>query len=203
MAVVLQSGPNVLEAVQAAAVLGNLDRSSPFLNTAVSALQQASQSMDPYVQRTAKAALDRLTAAGAEEIPLDEAVAARTLVVLTPTTADLGLEALQALRGGAGERVRLAAVVRDEEQAREILEGLVRLGWNEKNSLVVALNGEGLEWGIQQAELQAGSRFAAGLNPVVIYRPGDLLSLGTLLVPEKSRKSWQERLDRLGLSTQL
>ncbi len=206
LATILGLSPNVPEAVQAAAVLGNLDPSSPSLEIALSALTRASADLDPAIQKIAAAALARLQgagdlkSAGAEQIPLDEAAAEGTLVVLMPETVERGIGALKVLQGPAGQKVKIAAIVQDSNQREQVsyllaqadMQLSIRLFNLHRITLQMAKE-EILQYA-QQAELR-----------VVFIESMDMLrDLGRLLVPQDYWSMWDERVNqKAGLETQM
>ena len=145
------------------------------------------------------------TAAGAEEqpvvpvtpIPLNEAMAAETIVVLTPETVEAGIRALSALQGQAEERVHLAAIVSDSHQAGKVRRLLETVNM-QLTVPVVSLEKQG--WNLERAisEVEATVE-RKGLNwaPVIIRTIQDLRDLAGLLVPgETSRQAWIQWLDQ-------
>jgi|GEM_PF-749725 len=146
-----------------------------------------------------------VSAAGAEQIPLDEAAAKQILVILTARTAEQGVRALSALQGPGGERVKLAVMVRDADQEKEVTRLL------DQANLVLATPLLNLAApsrtltpsdGVLELEQRAAQ---LKLAPKVIRGSLDLLDLGRLLVPgEESQLRWNSWVrQQAGLETQM
>lgn len=136
------------------------------------------------------------TEAGTEETMTTSIEAENSLIILTPETAWLGIEALKALRTPAGEKVHLAVIVKNAQEAVDVNSALASAGWA---PLFPIVNLDEQKWNLEQAvsHLQIRSLQEKSLNPVPIRTLQDLAGLGNLLLPGTALEAWAARMESL------
>ncbi|MDO8730770.1 MAG: hypothetical protein Q7J69_06285 [Candidatus Omnitrophota bacterium] len=128
-----------------------------------------------------------------EVIPLNEDAAAKTLVVLTPDTVLEGVRRLLALRGASGQKVQVAVIVSDTQQAEEVGELLAGVDLQLELSSV---NLETEQLGVEDAILRIdGWASQRGLQMQVVRTPDQFRDLGRLLVPVDSQARWNAGME--------
>lgn len=134
-----------------------------------------------------------------EEIPLPAGALGQKLVILTPDTVEIGIQALAGLEEPPGEILPLAVIVSGDLQEQQVTAGLEEVGLTLAMPIRnLARTGWTLPEAIVDVQVMAWS---AGLEETFVVQTfQDLPGLGDFL--GISQRSWEKRLERLGTASQ-